>query len=82
MLVIEVTFGLSLLAKRVHVIPRNYEMTIKSGIHLSSRLSPTMNRRLIDNFFASLVDNSGANAARIILSNAGTNGTQRLKTIK
>lgn len=81
--VIEVTDGMSILSNRVHVIPRNYEMTIKSGLlHLSPRLSAPMSNRPIDNFFASLADHSGANATGIILSGTGTDGALGLKRIK
>ena len=67
----------------VYVIPPGYELGIEGGtLRLSDFEAPRGLRRPIDSFFVSLAKAQGANAACVILSGTGADGSAGLRTIK
>ena len=69
--------------ERVYVIPPNAALTIREGRLLLSRpAAPRGQRNLIDEFFISLARDQGENAACVILSGTGSDGTIGLRAIK
>src|SRR6185436_9693518 len=67
----------------VHVIPPNAELTIAGGVlQLSKPAATRMQRRPIDTFFASLAEDQRERAICVILSGAGSDGSEGLKAIK
>jgi two-component system, chemotaxis family, CheB/CheR fusion protein len=68
---------------RVYVIPPNAVLTIEAGrLHLSRPAADRAHRMPIDSFFASLAEDQGENAACVILSGTGSDGTLGLRAIK
>ena len=67
----------------VFVIPPNATLTIKAGrLHLSKPTAPRGFRTPIDSFFISLAEDQGENAACVILSGTGSDGTLGMRAIK
>jgi two-component system CheB/CheR fusion protein len=66
----------------VYVIPPNAVLTIKNGRLQVSKPAPRHHRMPIDNFFVSLAKDQGENAACVILSGTGSDGTIGLTAIK
>lgn len=81
--VIEVTEGLEVLPNNVYVIPENSNMTYHNGLlHLHNPTEALGNKKTIDNFIFSLSKEIMDNAVAIILSGAGSDGTQGLHALK
>jgi two-component system CheB/CheR fusion protein len=67
----------------VYVIPPNAILTIKDGrLRVSKPAAPREHRTPIDSFFVSLAEDQGENAACVILSGTGSDGTLGLCAIK
>jgi two-component system CheB/CheR fusion protein len=67
----------------IYVIPRNASLTISdSHLQLSSPIEQRGQRTPIDGFFCSLAEAMDENAAGIILSGTGSDGTIGLRAIK
>lgn len=67
---------------RVYVAPSNAVPIFENGrIHLAAP-AETRPQAPIDRFFTSLAEDQGANAACVILSGAGTDGTRGLRAVK
>jgi two-component system CheB/CheR fusion protein len=67
----------------VYVIPANTTLTIAAGrLHLSKPDEPRGHRNPVDTFFASLARDQAENAAGVILSGTGSDGTLGLRAIK
>lgn len=67
----------------VYVIPPNATLTIKDGwLRLVRPAEPRGQRTPIDSFFISLAEDQGENAACVILSGTGSDGTLGLRAIK
>ncbi len=80
--VIQVEEPMRVLPDRVYVIPPNRDMSIFHGtLLLSLPAAPRGQRLPIDAFFRSLAEDQGDNAAGIILSGTGTDGTLGLRAI-
>ena len=80
--VVQVVEQMRVLPDRVHVIPPNRDMVIFHGDLLLSMPNEPRGQRLpIDAFFRSLAEDQGDNAAGIILSGTGTDGTLGLRAI-
>ncbi|MER0236781.1 chemotaxis protein CheB [Fulvimarina sp. MAC8] len=70
-------------AGEVHVIPPGRRLEIKSGrLELTDFVQPRGLRRPIDDFFESLARDQGPNAACVILSGTGADGTTGLRAVK
>ena len=68
---------------QVYVIPQNTSLTITGGtLRLAKLAQPAGHRAPIDGFFISLAEDQGENAACVILSGGGHDGTQGLRAIK
>ncbi|MBP0617749.1 chemotaxis protein CheB [Jiella sp. KSK16Y-1] len=67
----------------VHVIPPGHKLEIRGGrLELTEFIQPRGLRRPIDDFFESLARDQGSNAACVILSGTGADGTKGLRAIK
>ncbi|MBF0305176.1 MAG: PAS domain-containing protein [Alphaproteobacteria bacterium] len=67
----------------VYLIPPNKTLVIEGGVlKLNNPAEPRGQRSPIDVFFRSLAQDQGENAACIILSGTGSDGTQGLRAIK
>lgn len=67
---------------RVHVIPPNRDVVILRGrLQLSAPSEPRGQRMPIDTFLRSLADERGEQAAGVILSGTGSDGTLGLRAI-
>ncbi len=79
----EVTEATSLRPDCVYVIPPNTLMTVSgTTLHLSGRPEGRRLHMPIDHFFQSLAGEFKSQAIGIVLSGAGTDGTQGLEAIK
>jgi two-component system, chemotaxis family, CheB/CheR fusion protein len=68
---------------RIYVIPPNAVLTIRDGrLLLAPPATPRGQRNPIDEFFTSLARDQGENAACVILSGTGSDGTLGLRAIK
>jgi two-component system CheB/CheR fusion protein len=68
---------------QIYVIPQNTSLTITGGtLRLAKLAQPAGHRAPIDGFFISLAEDQGENAACVILSGGGQDGTQGLRAIK
>ena len=68
---------------RVYLIPPNASLTIEQArLRLTSFTEPRGFRRPIDVFFRSLAADQGLNAACIVLSGTGADGSEGLRAIK
>jgi two-component system CheB/CheR fusion protein len=82
MAVVEADDKMPVLPDRVHVIPPNRDMVLQRGaLQLSLPTEPRGQRLPIDALFRSLAEDQGDNAAGIILSGSGTDGTLGLRAI-
>lgn len=78
--VVEIADGMEAAADRIHVIPPNATLTMQGD---RFRLeSPRSNSSTIDSFFLSVAEQHGEDAAGIILSGSGSDGSAGLKAIK
>ena len=67
----------------VHIIPPGRGLSIKDRrLHLTDFAQPRGLRRPIDDFFESLAEDQGHNAACVILSGTGADGSAGLRAIK
>ncbi|WP_322187114.1 chemotaxis protein CheB [Fulvimarina sp. 2208YS6-2-32] len=67
----------------VYIIPPGHGLAIKNGrLKLTDFVQPRGMRRPIDDFFESLARDQGGNAACVILSGTGADGTTGLRAIK
>ncbi len=81
--VVEAEDGMPVAAGRVHVIPPDATLTIVSGILRLDRPAPPRQRRFpIDAFFQSLAEDQAENAAAIVLSGIGSDGSLGIRMIK
>ncbi|WP_343527096.1 chemotaxis protein CheB [Sphingomonas sp.] len=70
-------------ADRVYIIPPGRGLAIRGGVlELTDFVQPRGLRRPIDDFFLSLASDQQANAACVILSGTGADGTTGLRAIK
>jgi two-component system CheB/CheR fusion protein len=75
--------GMTLEANLVHVIPPNATLTVKSGrLVLTTPPEGRVLRTPVDAFLISLAPEQGEDAAGVILSGTGSDGTQGLRAIK
>ena len=82
MAVVEAEDQMDVLPNRLHVIPPNRDMAIFHGaLQLSVPSEPRGQRMPIDAFLRSLADDQGENAAGVVLSGTGTDGTLGLRAI-
>ena len=83
MLVRQVTDGMAVEPNNVYLIPPNASLVIESGrLRLSDFAEPRGFRRPIDVFFRSLAADQGSNAACVVLSGTGADGSEGLRAIK
>jgi two-component system CheB/CheR fusion protein len=81
--VVEAQDGMPVAANRVHIIPPDATLTIAKGILRVDRPAPPRQRRFpIDTFFESLAQDQGENAAGIVMSGIGSDGTLGVKMLK
>jgi len=81
--VLEITDGMVVEANHIYVIPGNASLTIKDGrLHLAPRSEIRGARSPIDVFFQSLAEACGEDAACVVLSGTGSDGTAGLSAIK
>ena len=68
---------------RIYVIPPGSSMTVKDCcLHLTKMQDGRSKRTPIDDFLISLAEDQGENAAGVILSGTGSDGTMGLRAIK
>jgi two-component system, chemotaxis family, CheB/CheR fusion protein len=80
--VVPISDGMAIERNHVFVIPSDASLTIKEGkLHLAA-LEPREHRTPIDTFFISLATDRHENAAGVILSGTGSDGTLGLRAIK
>jgi two-component system, chemotaxis family, CheB/CheR fusion protein len=83
MAVHQIIDGMEVHPNAVYVIPPNKDLGILNGIlQLMNPAQPRGANLPIDSFFRSLAQDQGANAAGIVLSGTGTDGTLGVKAIK
>lgn len=76
----EATDGTTVTAGTVHVIPAGVTLSVEEG---RLRLSEGSGHgTVVDAFFSSLADDQGTNAACVVLSGSGSDGTRGLRAIK
>ncbi|MEZ0495545.1 CheR family methyltransferase [Sphingomonas sp. IW22] len=81
--VVQAEGGERLRPDTVFIIPPGHGLAIRSGVlELTEFAQPRGLRRPIDDFFASLATDQQANAACVILSGTGSDGTTGLRAIK
>jgi two-component system, chemotaxis family, CheB/CheR fusion protein len=81
--VVEAEDGMPVAADRVHIIPPDATLTIAKGILYVEHPAPPRQRRFpIDTFFESLAEDQEQNAAGIVLSGIGSDGTLGIRIIK
>ena len=81
--VAQITDGTRVTAGTVHVIPAGHALAIEDGVlNLEEFEAPRGFRRPIDDFLQSLAIDQGPNAAGIILSGTGGDGTVGIRAIK
>ncbi len=79
----EVKEGTAVMGNNIYVIPPNCDLAIRSGVlKLSPRERGAGPARSIDSFLKSLAEDQGERAIGVILSGAGSDGSQGLKAIK
>jgi two-component system, chemotaxis family, CheB/CheR fusion protein len=79
----QISDNMSIEPNCVYLIPPNASLTIaKARLRLSSFAEPRGFRRPIDVFFRSLAADQGQNAACIVLSGTGADGSEGLRAIK
>src|SRR5499427_2141510 len=81
--VIEAADGMPVESDHIYVIPPNRTLTMSDDrLHLGSPIEARGQRTPIDAFFVSLAQAKGENAACVILSGTGSDGTIGLRAIK
>jgi two-component system CheB/CheR fusion protein len=81
--VVEITERTKIEPGRIFVLPPNAALSIADGhFRLASFTEPRGLRTPIDSFFISLADALGENAACVILSGSGSDGTLGLRAVK
>lgn len=81
--VCQISDGMALEPNCVYLIPPNAQLTIeKARLRLTGFSEPRGFRRPIDVFFRSLAADQGTNAACVVLSGTGGDGTEGLRAIK
>lgn len=79
----QVIDGMEIEPNNVYLIPPNASLVIeKARLHLSDFSEPRGFRRPIDVFFRSLAADQGANAACVVLSGTGADGSEGLRAVK
>ncbi|TGV81425.1 PAS domain S-box protein [Mesorhizobium sp. M00.F.Ca.ET.149.01.1.1] len=75
--------GIELQANKIYVIPPGVSVTVqKHRFHIARMATARVRRTPIDDFFTSLAQEQGENAAGVILSGTGSDGTIGLRAIK
>ncbi len=81
--VLQIEHGMTLAANTIYVIPSNVTLTVvKRTLLLAKPLPARGHRTTVDSFFVSLAQDQGDDAACIILSGTGSDGTLGLRAIK
>jgi two-component system CheB/CheR fusion protein len=81
--VVEAAEGMPIERDHIYVIPRNSTLTMNEDrLHLGPAVAARGQRTPIDAFFLSLAEAKGENAACVILSGTGSDGTLGLRAIK
>lgn len=79
----QVTDGMTVEPNNVYLIPPNASLVIENArLKLSGFSEPRGFRRPIDVFFRSLATDQGANAACVVLSGTGADGSEGLRAVK
>ena len=79
----QVSNGMGIEPNNVYLIPPNASLSIRDGaLELSDFSEPRGFRRPIDVFFRSLANDQGANAACVVLSGTGADGSEGLRAVK
>src|SRR5262245_51229885 len=79
----QVTDGMPIEPNNVYLIPPNASLSIAEGIlRLSNFAEPRGFRRPIDDFFRSLAIDQAGNAACVVLSGTGGDGSEGLRAVK
>lgn len=79
----QITDGMSIAPNTVYLIPPNASLNIEHAqLKLSDFSEPRGFRRPIDSFFRSLAVDQGSNAACIVLSGTGADGSEGLRAVK
>ena len=79
----QITDGMPIEPNCVYLIPPNASLSITNAIlRLSQFSEPRGFRRPIDDFFRSLAIDQGANAACVVLSGTGGDGSEGLRAVK
>ncbi|HUO92303.1 MAG TPA: chemotaxis protein CheB [Rhizomicrobium sp.] len=79
----QISDGMTIEPNRVYLIPPNASLSIKnSTLKLQEFAEPRGFRRPIDDFFRSLALDQGANAACVVLSGTGGDGSEGLRAVK
>lgn len=75
--------GSSIEPNRIYVVPPGVSVTVKDrSFHIVKMAASRARRTPIDDFFISLAEEQGENAAAVILSGTGSDGTIGLRAIK
>jgi len=81
--VVEATNGMRVEPDRVHVIPSDFDLSIRDGIlHLVRREKTGRLHLPIDAFFRSLAEDGKSQAIGVVLSGSGADGTAGLRAIE
>jgi two-component system, chemotaxis family, CheB/CheR fusion protein len=79
----QVTDGMPIEPNHVYLIPPNASLVIeKARLRLAEFVEPRGFRRPIDVFFRSLATDQGSNAACVVLSGTGGDGSEGLRAVK
>ena len=79
----EIEDGMTVEPDRIYIVPRNTTLTISDRrLRVQAPREQRGQRTSIDNFFSSLAEGGGENAAGVILSGTGSDGTLGLRAIK
>ncbi|RVT87152.1 PAS domain-containing protein [Rhodobacteraceae bacterium CCMM004] len=78
-----ITDGMTVAPDTVYLLPPNRELRIEDGVlRLREFVQPRGQRRPIDTFFASLATDQTVNAACVVLSGTGADGSEGLRMVK
>jgi two-component system CheB/CheR fusion protein len=79
----QITDGMPIEPNNLYLIPPNASLVLDKGrLKLSEFSEPRGFRRPIDVFFRSLAQDQGANAACVVLSGTGADGSEGLRAVK
>jgi two-component system CheB/CheR fusion protein len=79
----QIADGMAIEPNNLYLIPPNASLVIEKGhLRLSEFAEPRGLRRPIDVFFRSLAQDQGANAACVVLSGTGADGSEGLRAVK